>query len=249
MLGLQLSPFLVCPLVLCGLLSFSVHQASACSLPQIEPVLIQACAPDPILEDGRRIKVAGIAASQPLPCQTGAAMLSVLTDQPDRWGRLEGFFLPAGQNDAATNQTLTFLRNGYGLAKPGLWPTGCWALALAAEREARLAGLGVWSGDHAPVVQAALIDRLRAWEGRMVIVEGRVVSVRRGQQRVFINFGPWGPDRLSVSIPLRVAARFEAQGLALSELRGEQIAVRGVVGPGPSMEINEVEALAVLDRR
>ena len=244
-----LSALCLSQLMLWVLAHAAISAARACTVPNLEPVIIAACAPDPVLADGRRIKVAGLAASQPLPCDQGGAMLSVLSAKPDRWGRLEGFFLPEGQTDGATNVTLRLLRAGYGLARPGVWPAGCWPLALAAEAEARQAKRGLWAGPETPLASAQSIAALRAGEGRMLVVEGVVVSVRRGRQRLFLNFGALGDDRFSVTMQLPVAALFEAQGLALSGLRGERVAVRGVVGPGPSMELNMVEALAVLDRR
>lgn len=247
---------LLAALVLVLMISLSHSLARAepvCALPQPEPVRIVSCQPDPVLADGRVVLRAGIMAKLLLPCPVGPAQLSVLSKKPDRWGRLQGVLWVGAPSDAIPpwemSEVLMRLREGYGLARPQGLPPGCWPIALAAEQAARAARLGLWAGQQSPIIPAHAIDALRAAEGRFVIVEGIVVSVRRGRNRVFLNLGAFGGDRFSVTVSPRLAAQFDAKGLALNTLRGQAVSVRGVVGPGPSMELSILEALAIQDRR
>lgn len=216
--------------------------AETCRLPRGERVAIVAAAPDPVLADGRIVRLAGVlpkGAGAVLPL--GDAVFHPLSRQADRWGRVSGFLVPDGAN-AASSLNGGLLRQGLGLALPGDWPSGCFTLALEAENEARRAKRGLWAGPD-PVVQAADIYGLRAAEGRFVIVEGVVRSVRRGRSQVFLNFGAFGSDRLSVTVPIARLDAFTAAGHDVLSLGGAQVSLRGVVGAGPSMELNMADAL------
>ena len=216
--------------------------AENCHLPRGERVGIVATTPDPVLADGRIVRLAGVlpkGGGAELP--RGEAVFHPLSRQADRWGRLNGFLVPDG-GDLTSSLNLVLLRQGRRLALPGDWPPGCFALALAAEGEARRAKRGLWAGRDL-VLQATDLDGLRAAEGRFVIVEGVVRSVRRGRSQVFLNFGPFGSDRLSVTVPTSRLDAFSAEGRDVLNLAGAQVSLRGVVGPGPSMELNVADAL------
>lgn len=219
-----------------------VAGAVGCTLPRGEPVTLVGTLPDPVLADGRTIRLAGV-----LPKGTGlAAPLGTALFYPtsrlrDRWGRIPGF-LALGDGGLADSVNLALLQQGKGLALPGEWPPGCFTLALAAEMDARLAQRGLWAGPD-PVLAATAVDRLRAAEGRFTLIEGTVRSVRQGRTQIFLNFGAFGSDRLSVTVPIAQLAAFKAAGLDVMRLRGEAVLMRGVVGPGPSMELSVTDAL------
>ena len=216
--------------------------AENCRLPRGERVVIVAAAPDPVLADGRIVRLAGVlpkGAGAALPF--GDAVFHPLSRQADRWGRVSGFLVPDG-GDLASSFNAALLRQGLGLALPGEWPAGCFPLALEAEGAARQAKRGLWAGPD-PILQATDLDGLRAVEGRFVIVEGVIRSVRRGRSQVFLNFGTFGSDRLSVTVPTARLDAFSAAGRDVLGLGGAQVSLRGVVGPGPSMELNVVDAL------
>lgn len=228
------------------LLGLAAEPARTCTLPRFEPVTIARTEREPVLADGRAVRLAGLtplAASSVFP--EGAARLSVLARGTDRWGRIAGVLVP-GEGGWAESVNLALLRHGKAFALPGDLPADCFADARAAESEARAARRGIWAGD--PVVQATDLDALRAREGRFAIVAGTVRSVRQGRRQVFLNFGTFGTERFSVAVALARLDAFKAAGIDLPGLRGRPVELRGVVGAGPSMEIQSPEALAVLRR-
>ena len=216
--------------------------ADGCTLPRGEPVTLVGTLPDPVLADGRLVRLAGVLPKGTrLVVPLGAAVFHPTSRTPDRWGRVSGF-LALGNGGLADSLNLALLQQGQGLALPGEWPPGCFTLALAAEMDARRAQRGLWAGPD-PVLAATAVDRLRAAEGRFTLIEGTVRSVRQGRTQVFLNFGAFGSDRLSVTVPIAQLAAFQAAGLDVMRLRGEAVLMRGVVGPGPSMELSVTDAL------
>lgn len=227
-------------------LGFAIEAAGACVLPSFEPVMLRLAGRDALLADGRSVRLTGLT---PLPAAftfpDGPARLSVLTGVPDRWGRVTGVLAPR-EGGWAESFNLALLRAGTAFLVPGEWPTSCREAARLAEREARTARRGVWSTD--PVLRATDLEGLRAREGRFALVAGTIRSVRQGRRQVFLNFGTFESDRFSATVAVSRLDAFKAAGLDLLALRGHAVELRGVVGAGPSMEIQAAEALAVLGR-
>ena len=229
-----------------GLIFHSLAFAD-CADPRWTDAILTNAEHDPILDDGRAIRLAGVTPPQNLNGITlGPVKVSVVTRTPDRWGRLS-VYMTNSQGTMNESFNVNLLRAGAALAVPGEWPSGCFALALAAETEARRAQQGLWA--KSPVVAAEDLDALKDRIGRFTIVEGQVQSVRQGRRQIFLNFGAFGRDRLNVSVAVSRLEAFKAAGLDLFTLRRQVVSLRGVVGPGPSMELNSPEALFVAPRR
>lgn len=214
-----------------------------CIEPRWSDAMIAKIERDPVLDDGRLIRLAGLTPPLNLKLITlGPLKVSVVTRMPDRWGRVSAFIAPL-QSSLRESFNVSLVRAGAALAVPGEWPSGCFALAHAAEADARQARRGIWA--QPPVITADDLDALKDRVGRFTIVEGQVRSVRQGRRQIFLNFGAFGRERLNVSVTLSRLEAFKAAGRDLLALRGQFVSLRGVVGPGPSMELNVPEALSV----
>ena len=169
----------------------------------------------------------------------------MIDQRPDRWGRVAGLVIPADQQGESLNATL--IRQGVSPAITPDLPVDCVPVFLAAEAEARAARRGVWA-QGGLATAAADLDRLRQREGQFTLVSGRVSSVRRGRQRLYLNFGAFGSERFSVNVAVSRLPAFEAAGLDLAALKGQEIEVRGTIGPGLAMELTVPAALVKLRR-
>ena len=220
--------------------------ASACNVPRWEDVSVARWSPDPVLADGRMVRLAGLVPSRtPSGTLLGPARLHVLSRSPDRWGRVAAFVTPPGAG-MAESLNLAALREGNALAAPDEWPPGCFAEAVDAERTARAARRGLWVDP--PIVAATDVAALRAREGRFTLIAGQVRSVRQGRRKIFINFGPFGAERFTATLPLGQRDAFVAAGVDPLALRGSSLLIRGVVGPGLSMELSRPEAVSLSSR-
>lgn len=105
---------------------------------------------------------------------------------------------------------------------------GCAKALLALEAGARNRRLGNWSDSWYRVFRAGdpdLIDH----RGRFEIVEGRVRSVGRGRDRVYLNFGARWTTDFTIMIVNRDLPRFRATPKDPDRLRGRTIRVRGML--------------------
>ena len=77
-----------------------------------------------------------------------------------------------------------------GLARASMTPPNdCFLRLRALEDGARDAALGLWSDPFYDIIEATDRDALRAQNGRVVIVEGTVISIGQGRLRTYLNFG------------------------------------------------------------
>lgn len=116
---------------------------------------------------------------------------------------------------------------------------------LALETEARAAHFGLWG--HRFYALRSTEPNSRDF-GSFQIVEGRVLTVKRNRNQIFLNFGPdWRSD-FTVRIPREAFRRFEEHGVALLKLQGQMVRVRGYLARrnGPMIELTHPEALELV---
>lgn len=115
---------------------------------------------------------------------------------------------------------------------------------LAAEREAREEGRGIWALDWYDVRDA---DGLAEDEDSYQLVEGAVVEVAVVRDRIYLNFGADYRTDFTVVIDEEDFAAFD-DWMALEALAGRQVRVRGWIEEynGPMIAVTHPDQIEVL---
>ena len=200
------------------------------------------------LEDGRLVRLAGLDvpararggfdAATPARAKLAdrwvgtPVAVALLAPKPDRWGRwLADLSSPDG-----ASASLELLDAGLARVRPEFETRGCESERLAAESGARAAGLGLWN-DPDSILDASDLESLRANDGRFVVIEGAVRRVGMSRSRVYLDFGR--RDGFTVVVARKAEPAFERRGVALGNLGGQTIRMRGMLDDrfGPRMEL------------
>jgi endonuclease YncB( thermonuclease family) len=241
------------PLLVCGLVPIAASgpaMAAPCSYsPQGEGrVAAIIDARSFRLGDGREIRLAGIEPVASESVNRSAALSAMIAgrdvtlrgddDTPDRYGRQPAFvFLENAENSVQA----MLLEQGEALASVEVADKECAAALLAAEAEAREAKRGTWAGS-AVIKNAESPGDIAAGNGRFMLVEGRVLSVRQAGATTYLNFGRnWTRD-FAVTISRRVLPSLEAAGIAPKSLENQRIRVRGFIETRTGPRIDLVRA-------
>ncbi len=206
------------------------------------------------LSDGREIRLAGIEPVASEAANRSAALSAIVAghdvtlhgedDTPDRYGRQPAFVFLDGSGNSVQAM---LLEQGEALASAGVADKDCAAALLAAETAAREAKRGTWAGP-AVIKNAESPGDILAGNGRFMLVEGRVLSVRQAGATTYLNFGRnWTRD-FAVTISRRSRASFEAAGIAPKSLENRRIRVRGFIETrtGPRIEVLRVGQIELL---
>jgi len=206
------------------------------------------------LADGREIKLAGIEPVSVDAARRSAALSAIIAgrdvtlrgedDAPDRYDRQTAFVFVAGDDNPVQ---ANLLAQGEGFAAADIADKDCAAALLAAEAAGRDAKKGIWAGPSA-IKNAESVGDILAGNGRFMLVEGRVLSVRQAGATTYLNFGRnWTRD-FAVTISRRVLASFEAAGIAPKSLENRRIRVRGFIETrtGPRIELLRAGQLELL---
>lgn len=204
--------------------------------------------------DGSEIRLAGI---EPVTADAArrTAALSALVggrdvrltgedDAPDRYGRQTAFAFLAGE---ANSVQAALLSQGEALFAADIPDKDCAAALLAAEAAGREAKKGIWASPSATKNAESTGDIL-AGNGRFMLVEGRVLSVRQAGATTYLNFGRnWTRD-FAVTISRRMIPSLEAAGMAPKSLENRRIRVRGFIEArtGPRIELHHTVQLELL---
>ena len=262
--------FLACLLAFCALPA----RAAPCGDPASQGLRVEAVDErfEITLEDGRRLRLAGIERPRPTPANPGRPAqardqlrgwlmkpglrvdLELLAAVPDRWNRLPArLFAPGGDGGA---QSVAEALVEAGLARVEIDPLArpCLRPLLALETKARREGLGLWRDPAFTVAAAADRAGLAARAGEVVLVEGLVSGVGATASRTYVNFGPirtyvnFGPIRtvdFAATVGRNNLAAFAKSGVILAQLSGKVVRVRGLVETqfGPQIELADPEAI------
>jgi micrococcal nuclease len=218
------------------------------------------------LTDGRVLRLAGIEAPKAFLARPGADVAALAEASREELERLVGegarieLGLGAEQLDRhgrvlaevrlgnGSSLQETLVAGGFARARPFAGNASCLGPLLLLEQEARRRKFGLWRSAEFGVIRAddpSLIER----KGLYVLVEGRVLSVGRGNRLDFLNFGRnWRRD-FTVMVGAPVSARMAENGLAISTLSGRRVIVRGVVedSGGPAMRLSDPSEIEILD--
>lgn len=126
----------------------------------------------------------------------------------------------------------------------------CAKALLAAEAPARRSKLGVWADSHYGIRASDDLPGLQAAEGRFIVAEGKVVSVRESGGTLYMNFGRVWSRNLTVTILRRNRTAFATAGLDPKKLEGARVRVRGWVEDrgGPRIEAFRPEQIEIADQ-
>ena len=172
--------------------------------------------------------------------------LRVDANPADRYGRLRAFAFVKRQGLERSLQH-DMLALGFALVAPRAGAPDCVKELLALEREARAARVGIWAAPGL-VREAAQPAALLTERGRLMLVEGRVLSVRESGGTIYVNFGRRWSEDFTVTIPKRNERAFIAAGLAPKVLERRRVRVRGFIEErgGPWIEARHAEQIELL---
>jgi endonuclease YncB( thermonuclease family) len=200
------------------------------------------------LSDGREIRLAGIEPVASEAINRSAALSALITgrdvtlrgedDTPDRYGRQPAYvFVDSMENSVQA----ALLSQGEALVSANVADKDCAASLLAAEAGARAEKRGIWAGSTV-IKNAESPGDILAGNGRFMLVEGRVLSVRQAGATTYLNFGRnWTRD-FAVTISRRVLPSLEAAGIAPKSLENRRIRVRGFIETRTGPRIDLVRA-------
>ena len=209
---------------------------------------------DLILEDDRRLCLAGLRTAAPIDAADARSGIKRVLDgliggRPvrftvdasapyDRYGCLRAAVR------TSDHQSLQHALLARGLAAVRVLPENVWAIdaMLAVEDEARRAGRGMWSMPDTRPKAAGDLDGLI---GTTQIVEGRVRRVSDNDRYVYLNFGTdWRTD---FTVRLN-RALIESGDLDVAGLEGKTLRVRGFVqeARGPLIDISHLAQIEIL---
>lgn len=115
---------------------------------------------------------------------------------------------------------------------------------LAIEKIARAQHLGIWADDYYAIQSPDKVGPV----GSFQIVEGKVLTVAKNKEMVYLNFQEnWRTD-FTVEIKLASVAWFLSEGIDIMQLQGQTISVRGWVENknGPMIEVTHPEQIEIL---
>lgn len=212
---------------------------------------------DPILADGRRLRLAGLAPHQSeSEIDRFAAELLQWRDQelklvalagPDRWGRLPARLLvELGPEDEPLDLAAVLLHAKAAWRLPDAAHPPCDAALQAAE--AALASPSR-RGKPAEIVDGHDVAALKMQAGRIVVLEGRVASVGERPQRSYLNFARRRGAGASIVVSRRLWREMQDAGWTAAALTGKRVRARGVLGgaDGLALELPSRTALELID--
>jgi hypothetical protein len=229
---------------LCG----AAAGARACAIPAQAPT-VRLAGPgpggDPLLDDGRLLRLVGIAPRQStaeaaafaagIDAHRGQAFRLHLMAEPDRWGRLPARLLRDG---AAPGPDLAALLVASGSASR-LAEAG--ADCIAWPREAGIGAAGLLDG-HDP---AALAGQA----GRLVWLHGRIASVGERRDWTYLNFSRRRGEAAAIMVPRTLWRELRRAGWTARSLGGKRIRAQGILSgrDGLLLEVSARAALELVD--
>lgn len=220
---------------------------------------------DPVLADGRRLRLVGLAPRQDdaeaqrfaagVLRRRGADFALVLLGEADRWGRLPARLFESGAAPAR-GLAEALVAEGAAMALPEARPARCSPPpALAGGARRRQAAATVRPPPTAPLAtdEIALdshdLAALRAHEGRLVLLTGRVASVAERGQRTYVNFSRRRGEAASIVLSKSLWRELKDAGWTASGLGGKRLRARGVLSgrDGLLLDVTSPLALDLID--
>jgi len=175
--------------------------------------------------------------------------VQVFHDGPkkDRYGRLLGQVYAANEGGPLWVQG-ALVEHGHARVQSTPGTRSCALALLKLERAARLGHKGLWRSAFYRVRQALARDDIMKLKNTFAVIEGRVHKHAQVGPRSFLNFEEdWAHD-FTVIVRQRARRLFEKSEIALENLQGTGIRVRGWVSyyNGPMIEVSHPEQIELL---
>jgi hypothetical protein len=205
---------------------------------------------DPVLTDGRSLRLLGLAPRQDAVEAARFAeaildwrdndLLLLVRAGADRWGRITARLFPAdGQSDdGARDLASHLLRSGAATAMPEPGLTGC------AGDGGMVAAQGQRPGRQA-AVDGHDIAALKAQEGRLILLEGRIASVGERSQRTYINFSRRRGEAASIVLSQKLWRDLKDAGWTASGLSGKRLRAHGILSGRDGLLLDVTSRLAL----
>lgn len=221
---------------------------------------------DPVLADGRRLRLVGLAPRQDdaeaqrfaagVLRRRGADFALVLLGEADRWGRLPARLFESGAA-LARGLAEALVAEGAAMALPEARPARCTPPpTLAGGARRRQAAANAKPPPAVPAVSSAEIAldshdlaALRAHEGRLVLLTGRVASVAERGQRTYVNFSRRRGEAASIVLSKSLWRELKNAGWTASGLGRKRLRARGVLSgrDGLLLDVTSPLALDLID--
>ena len=240
-----------------------------CAGPEGEPVWAErvVSGDEMVLVDGRRLRLAEVAAPRPPLGVSGEAVGAAAAAEAARVAladRVEGreiAFTETGVDrhgrslghlyDTVAGQWIEaeLVAAGHLRVVPTRTGRACAAALLPAERSAVVARRGAWASPVFAVMPATAVE-LAARVGRWTVVEGRVRSIGRSGGHTWLNFGEDFRRDFAVVIDDKDLDGLRAAGFDATAMRGRDVRVRGVIvhRGGPRIAVEVPENIERVDR-
>jgi len=211
-----------------------------------------------VLADGREVRLAGIV----VPERSNEAALETLVSgrevvlqrlgpETDRYGRISAVISVSSGTAPGIGRSVQseLLARGQARVAARIGDMPCAAALLAAEKNARAAGLGLWADPHYLVKKAENPADILAQRGQFAVVEGKIQSVRESGGVIYVNFGGRWSEDFTVTILKRNERSFAAAGMVLKKLAGQHVRVRGTIEErgGPWLEVARPEQIEIAE--
>lgn len=210
---------------------------------------------DPLLADGRRLRLVGIGPRQDagqrarfaaaLQPWTGRELALVTLGEADRWGRLPArlFALDGAATREPEELTRALLASGAAMHLPEAAHPGCGVPARRPEAAAGTAAV------REPAIDGHDLAALKAHEGRFVLLEGRIASVGERAQRTYLNLSRRRGEAASIVLSRKLWREFTDAGWTASGLSGKRLRARGILSgrEGLLLEVTSRLALELVD--
>lgn len=214
---------------------------------------------DPVLADGRALRLVGLAPrkdeaearrfAEAVAVWSGRELKLVALPASDRWGRLPARLLAPGRGagDTADDIAAALLRGGAATFLPEPGQDGCNALLRAALPAAPRSGPVPMGGE--PVVDGHDLAALRAHEGQIILLEGRVASVGERSRYTYLNFSRGRGEAASVMMSRQLWRELQQGGWTSKTLGGKRLRARGILSgrDGLLLEVRSKFALELVD--
>ncbi|MBN9451364.1 MAG: hypothetical protein J0I42_05380 [Bosea sp.] len=248
--------------VFAALPTMPARAASGC-VPEAAPAVTARLtgldpAGDPLLDDGRKLRLVGLAPRQSLEEVSrfetglrdflGRPLGLSLLGEPDRWGRLPARLSvpPSSPGAPARDLAQLLMRQGAALPmpEPGLSP--CEASPKAPVQESVTSPPQV---SPLTAVNGHDLAAVKAQEGRYVMLEGRIASVGERSQRTYLNFSRRPKEAASIVLSRSLWRELKSAGWTASHLGGKRLRAYGVLSgrDGLLLEVASGAALELID--